>query len=177
MCLVQAIGGNIMTASPISDLNPLLMAADTFLTLRSKDSGERRVTLDHTFFTGYRRTVVQPREVLINISIPFTQQNEYFFGYKQARRREDDIAIVNAGCRVVFQPNSIEVLRLDLAFGGMAPTTVLALDTMKMAPQVSHLFIKLNSSLKPLLKTPLWLMKGLVVLLLHPLAILCLLLK
>lgn len=126
-----AIGGNIMTASPISDLNPLLMAAGATLTLRSKSGGERQVTLDHTFFTGYRRTVVQPQEVLINISIPFTQQNEYFFGYKQARRREDDIAIVNAGCKVVFRPDSIEVLKLDLAFGGMAPTTVMALGTMK----------------------------------------------
>ncbi|XP_045109509.1 xanthine dehydrogenase/oxidase-like isoform X2 [Portunus trituberculatus] len=126
-----AIGGNVMTASPISDLNPLLMAAGAILTLRSKNGGERQVTLDHTFFTGYRRTIVLPQEVLININIPFTQQNEYFFGYKQARRREDDIAIVNAGCKVVFRPDSIEVLKLDLAFGGMAPTTVMALGTMK----------------------------------------------
>ncbi|KAK8381248.1 hypothetical protein O3P69_008249 [Scylla paramamosain] len=126
-----AIGGNIMTASPISDLNPLLTAAGATLTLHSKNGGERQVTLDHTFFTGYRRTVVHPQEVLININIPFTQQNEYFFGYKQARRREDDIAIVNAGCKVVFRPDSIEVLKLDLAFGGMAPTTVMALGTMK----------------------------------------------
>lgn len=126
-----AIGGNIMTASPISDLNPLLMAAGATLTLRSKGGGERVVKLDHTFFTGYRKTVVQPQEVLIKVNIPFTQENEYFFGYKQSRRREDDIAIVNAGCRVIFRPNTIEVLRLDLAFGGMAPTTVMALNTMK----------------------------------------------
>nr|XP_045603418.1 xanthine dehydrogenase/oxidase-like [Procambarus clarkii] len=57
--------------------------------------------------------------------------NEYFLGYKQSRRREDDIAIVNAGFRVRFRPGSSEVTRLDLAFGGMAPTTVLALTTMK----------------------------------------------
>ncbi|KAG0716501.1 hypothetical protein GWK47_009574 [Chionoecetes opilio] len=30
---------------------------------------------------------------------------------------------------------------------------------VQMAPQLSHLFLKLNSSLKPLLKIPLWLMK------------------
>lgn len=33
--LHQAIGGNIMTASPISDLNPILMAARCTLTLAS----------------------------------------------------------------------------------------------------------------------------------------------
>ncbi|MPD01424.1 Xanthine dehydrogenase/oxidase [Portunus trituberculatus] len=59
-----AIGGNVMTASPISDLNPLLMAAGAILTLRSKNGGERQVTLDHTFFTGYRRTIVLPQEVI-----------------------------------------------------------------------------------------------------------------
>lgn len=32
----QAIGGNIMTASPISDLNPVFMAMDSKLTLISK---------------------------------------------------------------------------------------------------------------------------------------------
>lgn len=35
ICL-QAIGGNIMTASPISDLNPVFMAATCKLTLMSK---------------------------------------------------------------------------------------------------------------------------------------------
>lgn len=33
---LQAIGGNIMTASPISDLNPVLMASGSKLTLVSK---------------------------------------------------------------------------------------------------------------------------------------------
>ena len=33
ICSFQAIGGNIMTASPISDLNPVLMAARCPLTL------------------------------------------------------------------------------------------------------------------------------------------------
>jgi len=31
----QAVGGNIMTASPISDLNPLLMASGCTLTIAS----------------------------------------------------------------------------------------------------------------------------------------------
>ena len=34
--LQQAVGGNIMTASPISDLNPLFMAAGCHLTVGSK---------------------------------------------------------------------------------------------------------------------------------------------
>lgn len=125
-----AIGGNIMTGSPISDLNPLLMAAEAILTLRSTD-GERKVVMDGKFFTGYRRNIVDQREILVSILIPYTKDNEYFFGYKQARRRDDDIAIVNAGMKVSFHHNTNKVTNVKLAFGGMAPTTVMANETMK----------------------------------------------
>jgi xanthine dehydrogenase/oxidase len=30
--------------------------------------------MDHTFFTGYRRTVVKPDEVLVSITIPYTEK-------------------------------------------------------------------------------------------------------
>jgi xanthine dehydrogenase/oxidase len=61
----------------------------------------------------------------------FIFQNEYFFGYKQANRREDDIAIVNAGIQVTFETNSNIIKGMRLAFGGMAPTTVMATKAMK----------------------------------------------
>lgn len=57
-------------------------------------------------------------------------QNEYFFGYKQSTRKEDDIAIVNAGMRVELDTLAT-VKDLALAFGGMAATTVMATKTMK----------------------------------------------
>ena len=65
----------------------------------------------------------------------FFEQNEYFYGYKQAHRRDDDIAIVNAGMRVIVQRDSStsewKVKDCALSYGGMAPTTVMALKTMK----------------------------------------------
>lgn len=36
LCLFQSIGGNIITASPISDLNPVFMASGTKLTIVSR---------------------------------------------------------------------------------------------------------------------------------------------
>jgi hypothetical protein len=38
------------------------------------ENGVRYVTMDHTFFTGYRRTVVKPDEVLVSITIPYTKE-------------------------------------------------------------------------------------------------------
>lgn len=128
---VAAIGGNIMTASPISDLNPLIMAAGVKLHVAAKGGKNRTIPMDEHFFLGYRKTAVHPNEVLVSLTIPFTQKNEYFYGYKQAYRREDDIAIVNAGIRVLLEGNIVREMRM--AFGGMAPTTVMPVNAMKQA--------------------------------------------
>lgn len=126
---VGCLGGNIMTGSPISDMVPVLMAAKTKLNLCSMKNGMRQVPLDHTFFTGYRQNIVKPDEVLISIEIPYSLENQYFIAYKQAKRRDDDIAIVNMAFNVFFQPGTDEISEAHLAYGGMAPTTKLALKT------------------------------------------------
>ncbi|KAK7505492.1 hypothetical protein BaRGS_00003237 [Batillaria attramentaria] len=126
---VAAIGGNIMTASPISDLNPLLLACGAVLDLVSTDGSRRSLKMDSTFFKGYRKTAVLPSEILVSILIPFSKKGEFFYGYKQANRKEDDISIVNAGMRVVLDEKAA-ITDLSLAFGGMAPITVMATNTM-----------------------------------------------
>ncbi|NXV76184.1 XDH oxidase, partial [Atlantisia rogersi] len=125
---VAALGGNIMTASPISDLNPVLMASGSKLTLISNE-GKRTITMDEKFFTGYRKTIVKPEEILLSVEIPYSKKGEYFSAFKQASRREDDIAIVTCGMRVLFQDGTSQVEEIKLSYGGMAPTTVLALKT------------------------------------------------
>ncbi|XP_041703232.2 xanthine dehydrogenase/oxidase isoform X3 [Coregonus clupeaformis] len=125
---VAAIGGNIMTASPISDLNPVFMAAGCKLTLMSK-GGERVVVMDEKFFPGYRRTILTPEEVLLCVLIPYTKKGQYFAAYKQSPRREDDISIVTSGMSVTFAEGSSVVKHLALSYGGMAATTVLAKNT------------------------------------------------
>ncbi|XP_066529339.1 xanthine dehydrogenase/oxidase isoform X2 [Hoplias malabaricus] len=122
---VAAIGGNIMTASPISDLNPVFMAACCKLTLMSKE-GKRILHMDDKFFTAYRKTAVKPEEILLSIEIPYTRKGQYFSAFKQSLRKEDDIAIVTCGMNVIFQEGSNIVKGIKLSYGGMAPTTILA---------------------------------------------------
>lgn len=122
---VAAVGGNIMTASPISDLNPVFMAAASKLTLRDKE-GSRVVEMDQNFFTGYRRTIVRPQEVLVSIHVPFSTQSQFVRAYKTSRRREDDISVVTATFSVTFESGSDLVQDLRLVYGGMGPTTVQA---------------------------------------------------
>lgn len=50
-----------------------------------------------------RRVDLQPTEILVKVFLPYTQKLEYVKEFKQAHRRDDDIAIANAGMRVCFK--------------------------------------------------------------------------
>lgn len=58
-------------------------------------------------------------------------QGEFFSAFKQASRREDDIAKVTCGMRVLFEPGTTHVKELALCFGGMADRTISALKTTR----------------------------------------------
>ena len=62
-----------MTASPISDLNPILMTAQAQATFISEANGKRTVQIDQSFFPKYRTTSCHPDEVLLDIYIPFNE--------------------------------------------------------------------------------------------------------
>ncbi|CAH3868030.1 xanthine dehydrogenase [Pieris brassicae] len=126
---VASIGGNIMTGSPISDLNPILMALKVKLNLLSSKGGHRSVLMDENFFTSYRRNVVKPDEILLSIEIPFSSRFQYVKAYKQAKRREDDISIVTAAINVIFEDFTDKIRSINIGFGGMAPVTKLATKT------------------------------------------------
>ena len=72
---------------------------------------------------------------LIKLVFHLFLQNEYVFAFKQARRREDDIAIVNTGMRALLEKEtnsgSWRIKDCSFSFGGMAPTTVMAMKTIK----------------------------------------------
>lgn len=126
---VACVGGNIATASPISDLNPMLLACNAVLTIHSASKGSRQLPIKE-FFLAYRKVALEADEILVNVFIPYTSQFEYVLPYKQARRREDDVSIVTAGMRVRLAPKTDatgwKVEDAVLSFGGMAPTAVQA---------------------------------------------------
>ncbi|XP_078434820.1 xanthine dehydrogenase-like isoform X2 [Wolffia australiana] len=127
---VASVGGNICTASPISDLNPLWIAAGAkFNVLDPKGKINTKNAKD--FFLGYRKVDLSPSDILLSIFLPWTRPFEFVKEFKQAHRRDDDIALVNAGMRVYFtrvHPNW-EVSEASIVFGGVAPVSFRALRT------------------------------------------------
>ena len=64
--------------------------------------------------------------------VPPNTSNEYVRVYKQARRRDDDISIVNACFRIEFDfIDKIRIKKVWAAYGGMAATTVWATQFMQ----------------------------------------------
>jgi xanthine dehydrogenase/oxidase len=123
---VATPAGNIITGSPISDFNPIFLCANSTFTLTSLDTSLKSRNVPATsFWTGYRQNVCNNSEILEKIFIPFTTQREFVRSYKQAKRRDDDIAIVNAGLRVVLDENNV-VKEASFAFGGVSGVTVRA---------------------------------------------------
>ncbi len=119
--------GNLVTASPISDLNPVLMAADAVLVAKSR-AEETEIPMSN-FFTGYRKTALPTDAILAFIRIPVTQEkNEFFRAYKQAKRKDDDIAIVTSALRVRLNDDGI-IDQANLVYGGLAAMTVAAKKT------------------------------------------------
>ncbi|KAL4788148.1 Molybdopterin-binding domain of aldehyde dehydrogenase-domain-containing protein [Aspergillus varians] len=121
---VASPAGNLATASPISDLNPVFVATNTTLVARSLEK-ETEIPMTR-FFKGYRSTALPPDAIISSLRIPTAAENrEFMRAYKQSKRKDDDIAIVNAALRVSLSPSNT-VTSVNLVFGGLAPLTVSA---------------------------------------------------
>ena len=115
------LGGNLATASPIGDSAPLLLAFDA--TVHIAGSGGVRTQPLASFFTGYRKTMLQRGEILTTVEIPKPLPGFVRF-YKVAKRRLDDISTV-AAAMAIDRDRSGRVRRARFAFGGVAASPVL----------------------------------------------------
>jgi xanthine dehydrogenase/oxidase len=120
---VASPAGNLATASPISDLNPVFVASNTVLVAKSLTK-ETEIPMSQ-FFKGYRTTALPADAIIASLRIPVAEEGEYFRAYKQSKRKDDDIAIVNAALRVSLSETN-DVVSANLVYGGMAPMTVSA---------------------------------------------------
>jgi len=110
------LGGSLATASPIGDSAPLLMAQNAVVHIAGA-RGRRAIPVA-SFFTGYRKTALEPGELLTAIEIPKPFGSSIQF-YKAAKRRVDDISTVAAGISMDLD-NVGRVTRAVFAFGGVA---------------------------------------------------------
>jgi xanthine dehydrogenase small subunit len=119
------LGGNVANGSPIGDSMPLLIAMNAHVVLLST-RGHRDMPLED-FYTGYRKTVLAPDEVLAWIKVPRPGRHEFLRAYKISKRYDDDISAVCLVINMTLDQGT--VARVSIGAGGVAATPARAVRT------------------------------------------------
>lgn len=119
------VAGNLITASPANDTITPMMALGASVVLKSK-RGERKVPLSD-FYTGVRKNVAQPDEMLVDIQFPAMLRNQRGDYVKFALRQAQAISLVNVA--VILTIDAGVIKKAVITLGAVAPTIIHALET------------------------------------------------
>ncbi len=113
--------GNLITASPANDTITPLMALGAVVTLQTK-SRSRKVPLNE-FYTGVRKSVIEPDEMMTEITFPTldgkVQRGSFAkFGLRAAQA----IAVVNVAAVLTMEGENVAHAAITL--GAVAPTVI-----------------------------------------------------
>jgi xanthine dehydrogenase small subunit len=106
------LGGNVANASPAGDTLPVLAAAEAVLVLKS--AGQTRRVPFNSFYTGYRKTVKRPDEIIAAVEIPSVPGRQWF--------RKVGTRAAQAISKVVMA--AVRAPRPRIALGSVAPTVI-----------------------------------------------------
>jgi xanthine dehydrogenase small subunit len=116
------LGGNVANGSPIGDSMPLLIALGAHVVLLSV-RGHRDLPLEQ-FYTGYRKNVLAPDEVVGWIKVPRPEPAEFLRAYKISKRYDDDISAVCLAIALHLEGGVVR--QVGIGVGGVAATPVRA---------------------------------------------------
>lgn len=116
------IGGNIVNASPAGDLLAPLMAYKAKFKLLSTQ-GEK-IILAEEFFTGPKKTILEPAQLLIRIILPLSSEKIYGCWIKVGKRKALIIATITLALVVEIAEEDKTIEDVRACLGSVAPTPI-----------------------------------------------------
>jgi carbon-monoxide dehydrogenase medium subunit len=110
---LATLGGNLCNAAPSADMAPPLLALDAEAVITGP-KGERRLPIA-AFFTGVRRTVLAPDELLVELALPAPAAHSGGNYLRHTPRRELDIAVVGVASQLTLANGVCTKARIALA--------------------------------------------------------------
>ena len=114
------IVGNLVTASPANDTIVPLIALGAELRLASAE-GERTVPLVD-FYTGVRKTVIQPEEMVVEVAFRALDENQFGTYHKMGLRKAQAISVVSMTALLTM--DGAKISRAEITLGAVAPRII-----------------------------------------------------
>ncbi len=123
------VGGNLCTSGPAADSAPALLALGAACVITGPQ-GNRTVPLEQ-FFTGPGKNVLQPGEILVEVTCPAPAAQSGSNYRRFIPRNEMDIAVVGVGVSVTLDASGQTITAARIGLGAVGPTPILASEAAK----------------------------------------------
>ena len=97
------------------------MALGGTVTIFSNDK-KRYIAIDD-LFADYRKTVLNPDDILCSIILPIPPSDKSFYAWKVSKRHDQDISTVSIASLIGVNNNNI-IQSCKICFGGLSSTTL-----------------------------------------------------
>lgn len=130
--------GNMCNASPSADTPPILLAQNARVLVHTPN-GERYIMMDD-FFVGFKKTALEPGEIVTGLVIPPLKPNEHCAYIKHAVRKAMDLAIVGVAVKLTMDGDVCTDAKVTMGAVAIkavhAPSAEKALIGRKLTPEV-----------------------------------------
>lgn len=121
------MAGNLCNASPSADTPPILLAQNAKVLVQGPNK-DRYIMMDD-FFVGFKKTALEPGEIVTGFVIPPLKEGESAAYTKHAVRKAMDLAIIGVAVKLTMDGDVCKDARI--ALGAVAPTTMRARNAEK----------------------------------------------
>lgn len=131
------VGGNLVTASPSADTAPALLAAGAAVRIAGAQSGARELPLTE-FFVDYRKTTLQPGEIVTHVLIPLAGRPVAGRFEKVGLRNADAISVVCAACEIELDGSTCRAARIGLGAVAAVPVRAHAVESALRGREITE---------------------------------------